>query len=174
MPMTVAIFLVAPLSGKLTSRLPLRVPLGLGLLLLGVGLLLMRAVDANDAWTELLPGMLVGGVAIGMISPALAAAMVSVLPVEDSGLSSGINNTFRQIGIAFGVAGLGAIFDYQPGISTPEQIVSGLHSVALVAAVIAIASAVLGWLMLGGHRATPQPTELETEAAAAESVGSGG
>lgn len=174
MPMTAAIFLVAPLSGKLTSRLPLRVPLGLGLMLLGVGLLLMRAVQADDAWTALLPGMLVGGVAIGMISPALAAAMVSVLPVDESGLSSGINNTFRQIGIAFGVAGLGAIFNYQPAVSTPEQIVSGLHSVALVAAVIAIGSAALGWLMLGNHHATPQPEEPETEAVAAGPAASGG
>lgn len=174
MPMTVAIFFVAPLSGKLTARLSLRVPLGLGLLLLGVGLLLMRGVGADDAWTALLPGMLVGGVAIGMISPALAAAMVSVLPVEESGLSSGINNTFRQIGIAFGVAGLGAIFDYQPAISTPEQIVSGLHSVALVAAVIAIGSAAAGWAMLGNHRATPQLEEPEAVATAGESVASGG
>jgi len=173
MPMTVAIFVVAPISGKLTSRLPLRVPLGLGLLLLGLGLLLMRGVDATDAWTALLPGMAVGGIAIGMISPALAAAMVSVLPVEESGLSSGINNTFRQLGIAFGVAGLGAIFDYRPGISSPEQIVSGLHSVALVAAVIAIGAAVVGWLMLGGHRATPQPAESDA-IATGESAAAGG
>jgi EmrB/QacA subfamily drug resistance transporter len=173
MPMTVAIFVVAPISGKLTSRLPLRVPLGLGLLLLGSGLLLMRTADAGDPWTALLPGMAVGGVAIGMISPALAAAMVSVLPVEESGLSSGINNTFRQLGIAFGVAGLGAIFNYQPGISNPEQIVSGLHSVALVAAVIAIGSAVVGWLMLGGHRATPQLAESDA-VAAGEPTAAGG
>lgn len=95
LPMTVAIFLVAPLSGKLTGRLPLRVPLALGLVLLGSGLLLMRGVEASEPWTALLPGMLLGGFAIGMNSPALAAAMVSVLPVEQSGLSSGIKNTFR-------------------------------------------------------------------------------
>ena len=39
--------------------------------------------------------------------------MVSVLPVERSGLASGINNTFRQLGIAIGIAGLGAIFEHQ-------------------------------------------------------------
>ncbi len=154
LPMTVAIALVAPLSGKLTGRLPLRVPLGLGLLLLGAGLLLMRGVDAADPWTALLPGMLVGGLAIGMISPALAAAMVSVLPVEESGLSSGINNTFRQLGIAFGIAGLGAIFNYRPGVSGPVEIVAGLHSVALVAAAAAIGTAIAAWALLGHHRAT--------------------
>ena len=60
----------------------------------------------------LIPGLLVGGLAVGVISPALAAAMVSVLPVERGGLASGINNTFRQLGIAVGIAGLGAIFTH--------------------------------------------------------------
>lgn len=41
---------------------------------------------------------------MGIISPALAAAMVAVLPAESSGLASGINNTFRQLGIAMGTA----------------------------------------------------------------------
>ena len=92
--------------------MPLRIPLVAGLLLIGAGLLLMRGLDVADDWTRLLPGFLVGGLAIGVISPALAAAMVGVLPVERSGLASGINNTFRQLGIAVGIAGLGAIFEH--------------------------------------------------------------
>ncbi len=165
LPMTVGILLVAPLSGRLTGRVPLRVPLVSGLLLLGLGLLLIRAVEPGDDWTALLPGMLVGGVAIGLISPALAAAMVSVLPVEESGLSSGINNTFRQLGIAFGVAGLGALFNYRPGVSGPGEIVDGLRLVALVAAIIAVVSALAAWSLLGRHRATREPAEPDPDPA---------
>jgi predicted MFS family arabinose efflux permease len=97
----------------------------------------------------------VGGLAIGVISPALAAAMVSVLPVERSGLASGINNTFRQLGIAIGIAGLGAIFEHQteaPGLRA--GIVAGLDSVLLVAAAVALAAAVLAWPLLGSQRST--------------------
>jgi EmrB/QacA subfamily drug resistance transporter len=157
LPLTLVLVVVAPISGRLTNRLPLRVPLTAGLVLIGVGLLLMRAVDADSQWTTLLPGLLVGGLAIGVISPALAAAMVSVLPVERSGLASGINNTFRQLGIAMGIAGLGAIFEHQASeeLGLRAGIVAGLDSVLAVAAIVAFLGAALAWPLLGKqHSAT--------------------
>jgi EmrB/QacA subfamily drug resistance transporter len=156
LPLTLVLVVVAPISGRLTNRLPLRLPLTAGLVLIGAGLLLMRAVDADSEWTTLLPGLLVGGLAIGVISPALAAAMVSVLPVERSGLASGINNTFRQLGIAMGIAGLGAIFEHQAGAAAGLRagIVAGLDSVLAVAAVVAFVGAALAWPLLGKQRST--------------------
>ena len=156
LPLTLVLVVVAPISGRLTNRLPLRVPLTAGLVLIGIGLLLMRAVDVDSEWTTLLPGLLVGGLAIGIISPALAAAMVSVLPVERSGLASGINNTFRQLGIAMGIAGLGAIFEHQASeeLGLRAGIIAGLDSVLAVAAVVALVGAALAWPLLGRQRST--------------------
>jgi EmrB/QacA subfamily drug resistance transporter len=156
LPLTLVLVVVAPLSGRLTSRLPLRVPLTAGLVLIGAALLLMRAIDAESGWTALLPGLLVGGLAIGVISPALAAAMVSVLPVERSGLASGINNTFRQLGIAIGIAGLGAIFEHNldPGLGARAALVDGLEAVLAVAAAVALLAALLAWPLLGDQRST--------------------
>ena len=157
LPLTLVLFVVAPISGKLTSRLPLRIPLATGLVLIGVSLLLMRAVTATSDWTVLIPGLLVGGLAIGTISPALAAAMVAVLPVERSGLASGINNTFRQLGIAVGIAGLGAIFEHHAtGRADPiAGTVAGLDAVLAVSATVALAAAVACWPLLGRQRSTP-------------------
>ena len=156
LPLTLVLVVVAPISGRLTNRLPLRVPLTAGLVLIGVGLLLMRAVDVDSDWTALLPGLLVGGLAIGVISPALAAAMVSVLPVERSGLASGINNTFRQLGIAIGIAGLGAIFEHRFNLASDSKagVVDGLQAVLAVAATVAFVSAILAWPLLGKHRSS--------------------
>ena len=156
LPLTLVLFVVAPISGRLAGRWPLRVPLVTGLVLIGVGLLLMRAVDSSSNWTALLPGLLVGGLAIGVISPALAAAMVSVLPVERSGLASGINNTFRQLGIAIGIAGLGAIFHHRVSAALDARtgIVDGLEAVLMVAAVISFAAAALAWPLLGSQRSS--------------------
>jgi EmrB/QacA subfamily drug resistance transporter len=156
LPLTLVLFFVAPVSGRLTGRWPLRVPLAAGLVLIGTGLLLMRLVDASSDWTALLPGLLVGGLAIGVISPALAAAMVSVLPVERSGLASGINNTFRQLGIALGLAGLGAIFEHRAG-EGPDvgaSLVAGLEAVLVVAAAVAFLAAILTWALLGDQRSS--------------------
>jgi EmrB/QacA subfamily drug resistance transporter len=157
LPLTLVLAAVAPLSGRLSVRWPLRVPLTAGLVLIGVALLLMRAVDTGSDWTALLPGLLVGGLAVGTISPALAAAMVAVLPVERSGLASGINNTFRQLGIAIGIAGLGAIFEHDArGAASPlAGIVAGLDAVLLVAAA-ALLGALACWPLLGPQRASAQ------------------
>lgn len=154
LPLTLLILVVAPFAGRLTGRYPLRIPLVLGLVLLGAALLAMRGLTPDDDWTALLPGMILGGLGIGAISPSLAAAMVAVLPVERSGLSSGINNTFRQLGIAMGVAGLGALFDSR--VSSEDGalvgIVNGVNAVALSAAVVALLAAVIAWPLLGGQR----------------------
>jgi MFS family permease len=92
-----------------------------------------------------------------VISPALAAAMVSVLPVERGGLASGINNTFRQLGIAVGIAGLGAIFTHHltGGLDPRAEIVHGLDAVLAVAATVAFAAALVAWPLLGSQRSTP-------------------
>ncbi len=157
LPLTLVLAAVAPVSGRLSGRWPLRVPLATGLVLIGVALLLMRSIDSSSDWTALLPGLLVGGLAVGVISPALAAAMVAVLPVERSGVASGINNTFRQLGIAFGIAGLGAIFEHNArgAPSLLAGIVAGLDAVLLVAAAVSLLAAMLAWPLLGAQRSSP-------------------
>ncbi len=157
LPLTLVLFAVAPISGRLTSRWPLRIPLTSGLLLIGISLLLMRSVTPTSDWDVLIPGLLVGGLAVGIISPALAAAMVADQPVDRGGLASGVNNTFRQLGIAVGIAGLGAIFVHHAGAHADPRvaIVDGLDAVLAVAASIALAAALICWPLLGRQRSTP-------------------
>ena len=81
-----------------------------GLALCGVALLLMSGISVDSAWTTLLPGFVVAGVGIGFVNAPLASTAVSVVEPRHAGMASGTNNTFRQIGIATGIAALGAIF----------------------------------------------------------------
>jgi hypothetical protein len=78
----------------------------------GIALLTMSAVDASSDWTVLLPGFILSGIGIGMVNAPLATTAIGVVPPERSGMASGINNTFRQVGIATGIAGLGAVFEH--------------------------------------------------------------
>jgi EmrB/QacA subfamily drug resistance transporter len=111
LPFTIMSFFVAALSGNLISKVPVRFLLGGGLLLTGVGLLLMRDLSATSGWTVLLPGFLIAGAGVGLVNPALASTAIGVVPPQRSGMASGINNTFRQVGTAAGIAGLGAVFE---------------------------------------------------------------
>ena len=104
------ILVTSTVAGRLTERVPVRLLIGPGLMIVGVGLLLMRGLDAGSSWTHLIPGMLVGGLGIGIVNPPLASTAVGVVPPERAGMASGINSTFRQVGIATGIALLGTLF----------------------------------------------------------------
>jgi EmrB/QacA subfamily drug resistance transporter len=110
LPLTVLGFVVAPISGSLSNRVPIRILLGTGLTIVGLGLLLMHGVSVDSTWTTLLAGFVLAGIGIGTTNPGIGQAAIAVVPVEKSGMGSGINTTFRQVGIATGVAGLGAVF----------------------------------------------------------------
>jgi EmrB/QacA subfamily drug resistance transporter len=112
MPITLMAFAIAPLSGKLAEQVGVRWFLAGGLTLVGIGLLLMRGVDPGDDWTALLAGFIVAGGGIGLTNPALATAAIGVVEPRRSGMASGINSTFRQVGIATGIAAWGAIFQH--------------------------------------------------------------
>jgi EmrB/QacA subfamily drug resistance transporter len=113
LPITLLTFVVAPISGKLSVRIPIRILLGVGLLLVSAGLLAMTAVGASSGWTTLIPGFVIAGIGVGLINPPLASTAVGVVHHTRSGMASGVNSTFRQVGIATGIAGLGAIFQHQ-------------------------------------------------------------
>ncbi len=118
LPMTVVMFFVSPVSGRLTVRIPVRLILSFGLLLIAISLVLMAGIHADSTWTHLLPGFVIGGIGIGVVTPALASTAVSVVPPSRAGMASGINSTFRQVGIAAGVASLGAIFQHEVSTKT--------------------------------------------------------
>jgi MFS family permease len=110
LPITVASFIVAPISGMLLAKVQARYLISAGLALTGVGLLAMGGLNLDSEWTALLLGFILSGVGVGLLNPAIADVALSVVPKEQSGMAAGINDTFRQVGIAVGIAAWGAIF----------------------------------------------------------------
>jgi len=113
LPQTVLAFGASILTGSLLNRVAVRTLFGVGMALVGIGLLLMHGVTPSSTWTTLLVGFIVSGVGVGITNPAIGQAAIAVVPPEKSGMGSGINSTFRQVGIATGVAALGAVFQSQ-------------------------------------------------------------
>ncbi|MFD7631830.1 MFS transporter [Streptomyces sp. NPDC059851] len=100
----------AMVTGRVMSRVPTKWLIGPGLVVVGIGLLLMRGVTAESGWTHLIPGFIVTGIGAGMVNPPLASTAVGVVQVWRAGMASGVNQTFRQVGIAVGIALYGSIF----------------------------------------------------------------
>jgi EmrB/QacA subfamily drug resistance transporter len=129
LPITIASFFAAPLAGALLSRVNARFILAGGLAMTGIGLLLMGGLNADSSWTALLLGFIVAGVGVGLLNPAIADVALSVVPKERSGMASGINDTFRQVGIAVGIAAWGALF-LGRGASKVTELAAGTPAAA--------------------------------------------
>ena len=110
LPVTLATFFVSAGAASLVTRLPARVLMGVGLGFVGLGLLLIGGREAGDSWTALLPGFAIAGAGTGLVNVVIADVAVSVVPKERSGMASGINDTFRQVGVSVGIALWGALF----------------------------------------------------------------
>jgi MFS family permease len=98
------------LAGRFSQRVPARWLIGPGLLLVGIGLIITGGLTGDSSWTHLIPGFIVAGLGSGLVNPPLASTAIAVVPPEKAGMASGVNATFRQVGIATGIAALGSIF----------------------------------------------------------------
>ena len=103
-------FVTAAIAGRVSERVPARWLIGPGLLLVGIGLIIMGGLSGGSNWTHLIPGFIVAGLGGGMVNPPLASTAIGVVPPQKAGMASGVNATFRQIGIAASIAALGSIF----------------------------------------------------------------
>jgi EmrB/QacA subfamily drug resistance transporter len=159
LPLSLISFVVAPIAGRLSTRIPVRILFGIGMSLTGGALLLMHGLTPSSRWTHLLPGFIIGGVGVGLVNAPLASTAVGVVEPRRAGMASGINNTFRQVGIATGIAGLGAIFQHKIHGTDRVAFVSALNSILLVAAIVAFFGAAAGLALVRGRdfvRTQPQ------------------
>jgi EmrB/QacA subfamily drug resistance transporter len=124
LPITVGAFLIAPISGMALARVQARYLMSGGLALTAVGLLLMSGLSMTSEWTALLAGFIVSGIGVGLLNPVIADVALSVVPTERSGMAAGINDTFRQVGVAVGIAAWGAVF-LGAGASKTQELAGG-------------------------------------------------
>src|SRR4051812_9334804 len=172
LPLTLMGFVTAPLAGKLTGRVHPRLLLAAGLALVSAGLLLMTGLDEHSEWRALLAGFLVAGAGIGLANPPLASTAMAVFLPERAGTASGISSTFRQVGLATGIAALGALFEhrvgagYATGGAAPAAFTSALNEIFLIGAGVAALAAVLALALVravhipGGTMQGNDPREL--------------
>ena len=166
LPGTILNFVVAGAMASVGRRVSPRVLMPAGLALIGAGQALLTVVGADSSWWLFLPGLLVAMVGTGILNPTVSHVALSSAPPEQSGLAAGVNDMFRQAGIAVGVAALGALVPAAAafGDGSPQSYVDGFHDALWVGAVLALAAAASTALLLRGHR-HGIPREVAFEAA---------
>jgi len=152
-PGTLLNFLVAGSMASVGQKVSPRALIACGLVLIAGGLVGLTLLDVGSSWWLFLPGLLVAMVGTGILNPTVSQVALSTAPPEQSGLAAGVNDMFRQAGIAVGIAGLGALV---PGFGgSPQQYVDGFHDALWVGAALALAAAAATALLIRGRPRVP-------------------
>jgi EmrB/QacA subfamily drug resistance transporter len=152
---------LSALGGRAAGVLPVRAALPAGQLLCAAGLLAMRGLEVTSPWTVMLPGLLVMGVGIGLSNPAVTYAALGVVPATRSGMASGVSNTFRQVGIAIGIAALGTLLPTHIE-ADPAAFADALDQILLVSAGVATAGAALAAVLVRQRDFVVDPVPART------------
>jgi EmrB/QacA subfamily drug resistance transporter len=142
----------APLAGLGADKIGNRPFMAGGLLLMGGGYLwLALTVKAGVGYPSLIGPFIVAGIGISFVFPTLANAAVGSVPLADSGVAAGSNNTMREAGGLFGVAVLAAVFTAHGSYASRTAFMHGIRFALLAAAVVALAAVIPA--LLGPSRA---------------------
>ena len=118
--------------------------------------LLITVVSTDSSWWLFLPGLLVAMVGTGILNPSISQVALTSAPPTQSGLAAGVNDLFRNAGIAVGVAALGALVpaDDAFGAGSAASFVDGLHDALWVGAAVAFVAAAAAALLIRERRST--------------------
>jgi EmrB/QacA subfamily drug resistance transporter len=166
-PATIAGAVVSGATANLSEKVSQRMMVSVGLALNAVGLLLLTMPGVGASWVEFEPGAIIAMIGTGMFNPAVIAVALGSVSEHQSGLAAGVNDTFRQAGIAVGVAALGAMIPTQAlAHGDVVSYTNGLHNaLAVGAGVAAIGAVAAAYLIRPLVQARRQPVVQVSEVA---------
>jgi predicted MFS family arabinose efflux permease len=158
LPMFLASFTIALLTGRLIGKVPMRVLLAAAMAAAALGLASMAHLTATSTWLVLLLGIVLAGIGLGVTSTALTSAALSAVEPARAGMAAGLTNTLRQVGTATGVAVFGALYASRVSIDTLHNLTSMHVPSALARRVAAAAASVAGTRVADGVPARARAT----------------
>jgi predicted MFS family arabinose efflux permease len=167
LPGTIVMLFVSAGTAHVGAKVPARTMVGGGLALVAAGMALLTMAGVSSSWMILLPGLLVALIGTGLFNPALTNVALSSVPVEQSGVAAGVNDTFRQAGIAVGVAALGALIPAEAALGgggTPQEYVDGLRNALMAGAGLAAVGALAAVVLISKRYGAAAPAPAEEEA----------
>jgi len=112
-PMAVVVSITLTLSGRLTDRVDVRIPIGLGVIFAVLSLSWLSFLNMGTSSVEGMGMLIMRGFGIGFIFPPIMNSALRSLPQEKVAIGSGLMNVCRQLGGAFGVAFLGTVLEHR-------------------------------------------------------------
>jgi EmrB/QacA subfamily drug resistance transporter len=146
LPLSILLGSLSPLMGKLAVRIGPRIPLTLGPLVVGAGLVLAtRIAFSQDYWTHVLPGILVMSIGMTLAVAPLTSTVLAAVGRHQTGMASGFNSAVSRIGGLIAVALLGKVLAGN-GPAMLQPFATALVIMGMIAALGGVAA----WFGLSG------------------------
>ena len=170
-PLTIVMLLLSSKSAAMAQRIGPRIPMTVGPILAGLGLLWLAQIESGSEYvTDILPSILVFGFGLVATVAPLTATVLAAADQRHAGIASGVNNTVaRTAGLLAvaalpGLAGIGA-----DEFGDPVAFTEGFHQALLITGVLAMASGVVAFFGLTGrpqasHEDAPPTTHCPLDA----------
>ncbi|WP_433376349.1 MFS transporter [Streptosporangium sp. CA-115845] len=155
LPVAIAITIGAQLGGHLIGKVGGRPVAVVAFLITAAGVLLMTRISLQgNAYTTLLPGFVIAALGIGPAFVTATTTTLANIPHAETGVASGVINTFHELGGSIGVAVVSTVAaaSFTPGAADIGGFISGFTMCAIIA--VAAAAIALGLVPPGKSSGT--------------------
>lgn len=144
LPMMGTFTVTSFVAGRLYGRLGPKLIVSLGALLLGAGMILLSAIHLTTTYSQLILGMAVLGVGVGLFYSSVTTAAITALDPSRASLAGAIVYMFQIAGGSIGVGLNTAI------VVSASSMAAGIHAAFLVDGGLAVCGAAVAMLFIGG------------------------
>ncbi|KJF20303.1 Spectinomycin tetracycline efflux pump [Rhodococcus sp. AD45] len=158
-PITVALLLFSSRAGRYAQIHGPRLPMTAGPAVAAVGLVLMTRIGVDASYlTDVLPGVLVFGLGLSVMVAPLTAAVLGSVPVEQSGIASGVNNAVARTSQLLAVAALPGIAGINTeALADPALFSDGFTIAMYICVGLLLLGAAIAAVLIRAPAAPPMP-----------------
>ena len=153
LPMMGTFALVSFIAGAVYERLGAKIVVSGGAALLAAGMYLLSSIHASSHYSDMVPGMIVLGMGVGVFYSSITTAAVTALDKARASLAGGLVYMFQIAGGSIGLGVNTAI------VFTAPSLVDGINRAFFVDSILAICGLMISALFIGeqSRRANPAP-----------------
>jgi len=149
-PVSLTVMVMAPLGGRVSDRVGVRIPATLGLILISLTIFSFTFLKSHVSDYHILWRQVVIGIGVGLFNPANSSAIIGSLPKERIGLASSFLALSRNLGIVIGVAFAEMVIALRTPSSSPAMnggpSLESIHDVWKWALLIGLTAMVISWI----------------------------
>ena len=156
-PLALAAGVGAHAAGHIVSKHGVRGPLAAAFLIAAAGMTMLAHVGENGSYLhDVLPGMLVAGLGLGVAVVSVSIAILTGARDEETGMISGLNSTGHEIGGTLGIAIFSTIAAGSGAIAGPQAASGIAHAFVAAGLLASVASMVALAVLPRAHHFVPK------------------